>query len=471
MTTKEQVIRLENADEIRANLPLSGAILVAKLEGELQAGSALDIALVLVGNRRTTWSNVTPADLKGSCQGATHYVRGAMVGAFAMQTEAKAKTSSAVQIFGAGTSGNSSSAKSVSSRDGKIDDCKAATPDDPSPRAGCGVPVRLELIALQKAEAAAAEGDGDSESAGGSCPAGLTMSEGKCTTKQFAKCDPKDPSACDRACNEGSMSSCASLARMYAMGRGLTKNPAKAVVLAQKACEGGSGYGCWARAELYEHQDKDLAKAFEFDKRACDSGYANGCMTLGYGYSEGRWPGGVDELKAVTYAEKACNGGNQTACNNLGTYYQNGKGVAKSWSKAAGLFKRACDGGNLTACSNGGRLFLDAKGSTKDEALGFELLERGCKKHDQRACAEVGSCYEKGTGVKADLGRAVEIYTNTCNAKEHFRDGCYYLGRLYLSGKGVPKDKDKGLALLKKSCDAKEERACKKLAKVDAADD
>ena len=94
MTTKQEMIRLESSDEIKANLPLSGAVLVAKLSGELDTGSTLDIALVLVGKRRTTWAKASRSDLVGQCDGATHYVRGAMVGAFAMETGSKARVAS-----------------------------------------------------------------------------------------------------------------------------------------------------------------------------------------------------------------------------------------------------------------------------------------------------------------------------------------------------------------------------------------
>ena len=69
-----------STDEVQANLPLSGG----SIGGGLQRGSTLDIAMMLVGKKRTTKDGVTKEDLQGSCDGATHYVRGAMVGAFAM---------------------------------------------------------------------------------------------------------------------------------------------------------------------------------------------------------------------------------------------------------------------------------------------------------------------------------------------------------------------------------------------------
>ncbi len=90
VTRKEQVIELKNGDEIRANLPKTGALLGMKLEGDLERGASLDVALVMVGKERTRRNHATRADLVGDCNGATHFVRGAMIGAFAMATGSRA---------------------------------------------------------------------------------------------------------------------------------------------------------------------------------------------------------------------------------------------------------------------------------------------------------------------------------------------------------------------------------------------
>src|SRR5215467_4909817 len=42
---KEQLLELEDTDQIKANLPLSGVGLAAKLEGELARGSSLNLAM------------------------------------------------------------------------------------------------------------------------------------------------------------------------------------------------------------------------------------------------------------------------------------------------------------------------------------------------------------------------------------------------------------------------------------------
>src|SRR5262249_36633378 len=146
MTRREQVVRLANADEVAANLPLSGA----SISGELQRGATLDIAMMIVGKKRTTWDTPTRDDLKGSCDGASHFVRGAIVGAFAMGTGSEAKVRAAAEIFGASASAGSSSSKQTQNRDGDITDCQKATPDAPSAPPQCGAPIRLVLAPIGK---------------------------------------------------------------------------------------------------------------------------------------------------------------------------------------------------------------------------------------------------------------------------------------------------------------------------------
>src|SRR5690349_5370475 len=65
-STKEQVVRLEDAADLSLNLPLRGAGIAADLGGELGASMALDVALVTVGRRRTTRTSAMRAALKGS---------------------------------------------------------------------------------------------------------------------------------------------------------------------------------------------------------------------------------------------------------------------------------------------------------------------------------------------------------------------------------------------------------------------
>src|SRR5690606_8597226 len=56
VNTKEQVVRLLSSEEVQANLAADAAGILARLGGELGTTQALDVAIVMVGKRRTTWS-------------------------------------------------------------------------------------------------------------------------------------------------------------------------------------------------------------------------------------------------------------------------------------------------------------------------------------------------------------------------------------------------------------------------------
>src|SRR5687767_3225084 len=46
ITKKEQVVKLTNADEVKANLPLGGVGIAGKIGAEMNRGATLDVALV-----------------------------------------------------------------------------------------------------------------------------------------------------------------------------------------------------------------------------------------------------------------------------------------------------------------------------------------------------------------------------------------------------------------------------------------
>jgi TPR repeat protein len=419
MTTKQEMIRLESSDEIKANLPLSGAVLVAKLSGELDTGSTLDIALVMVGKRRTTWAKASRTDLVGQCEGATHYVRGAMVGAFAMETGAKAQVATVAEVFGSGASGGSNSSKSVRNQDGRLDACSSANPDSDAPPGQCGVPIRLELVPI---DAQASSGAG-AETVG-ACPEGMVHVAGKCTSKTTTAphlCKKGDLQDCTAQCDKGHAGSCYQLGLLYRGGLGVPRDDARALGLFDKACTGGSLMGCVSQGLQYQYgygTAKDFNKSLALFKRACDEGEEYGCL-------------------------------------NLGVVIERGEGAPKDDARAAQLYKHACNGGVATACVDVGRLTQrGAGGLTADDALAFHLFKRACDGRNGAGCAELGRCYEAGRGVTADLARAMDLYQHACDSKEEFADqACALLGKIYVEGRpGVPQDKDKGIGLLRPAC-------------------
>ena len=384
MTRKEQLVRLENADEVRANLPLSGV----SISAELDRGSTIDIAMIIIGKQRTTWEGPTAKDLKGKCEGATHYVRGAVVGAFAVDTGTRAKARAAAEVFGAGASTASSSKKDVKTKEGDMKACSNAKPSSDSAPDQCGAPIRLVLAPIEKA---ALKGPPDkpveekpkavAKAEEHECPAGMVYTDGKCTTPASApayQCKSGDESECKAQCDKGHAGSCGSLG----------------VILANK---------------------RDYAGGAAALKKACDGDDADGCTNLGMLHEKGLGMT-ADVAGAVKLFEKGCSGGDAVGCTELGRSYQLGNGgLTADLAKAAELYEQGCDGGNMVGCAFSGAAYLDGKGVTADPVKSAAFYKRACEGGHGESCGQVGEAYEVGRGVG----------TNAIIAEMMYRRGCF----------------------------------------------
>jgi TPR repeat protein len=410
MTTREQVVRLENADEVRANLPLTGV----KVMAEMQRGSTLDIAMVMIGKKRTTWSEPEHTDLKGKCDGATHYVRGATVGAFVLSKGTQAKVLAVAEIFGTENSGNSKSAKETMNRDGDPSDCAKAGPDATSPPAQCGAPIRLVLGPIAKAPAAekpeAAPAKSPVVTEATACPAGLVASGGKCTAPASApayQCQPGDAAECGAQCDKGHAGSCAVLGDLLA-----GSDPANAAVAFKKGCDGDVAAACAGLGRLTEKGQgvaADPKGAVNHYDKACKGGSAAGCGSLGRAYLSGTGVA-ADAARAFALSNQGCNGGDDESCRDAAQLYAQGKGVAKDAAKAAELHKRACDGNVGQSCLELAALYESGTQGVGKNAIIAEMLYRR-------------ACFHGSTEACVDLGR-LEFDRNPTEAKTFFDRGC-----------------------------------------------
>jgi uncharacterized protein len=147
-SVKEQVVRLESADELKANLPLGGLGIAAKLGADFQKGAVVDVAMMMVGKFRTTKSSATKSELKGECKGATHMVRGAIAGAFAVEKGTKVEAKAAAEVFGAGVGGKTGNSSDFKLKDGNVAACQKADPSASAPPTQCAALIRLDLVEL-----------------------------------------------------------------------------------------------------------------------------------------------------------------------------------------------------------------------------------------------------------------------------------------------------------------------------------
>lgn len=145
ITRKNDRVAIRSADELYATLPLTAV----ELEAKLAKAGELNIAMALVGNFEAQRARFDISELQGRCEGATHVIAAAQVGAFEFYAGSGAEIGTSVEVENvAGVGGRSSASREMLNQDGDATACETSTPGDASPPAQCGALLRLELTAL-----------------------------------------------------------------------------------------------------------------------------------------------------------------------------------------------------------------------------------------------------------------------------------------------------------------------------------
>lgn len=420
---KQQVIRLQDEDEIRANLPFSGNALAAQLKGDLERGATLDLATALVGNLTGSRISVSRQELNGRCQGATHFVRGANIGAFVMQSGERAAAATAAALFGASASAGSRSSRLARVEDGSVEACKESRADSTNPPRNCGALVRVRLLPISSetvtGPSAIDPNAAAAPKAESICPAGMVLQDEKCAkpaAQAAHECRADDVADCRAQCEKNQPASCARLARMLAKGKVGNADPLKATQLFQKACQGDQGDACsdlGIHFMLGKGVAPDPSQALKLFEKACQLGEANGCFNLGNLYYDGQGTE-KDRSKAFALFQQSCNAGKPAGCINVGNMYDDGDGVAPDSAKAFGLFKKACEGDAAIGCTNLAYMYAEGKSVAKDQAMALSLYEKSCRLGNGRGCEYAGARYTQGEGIAADPTKGAEFLRRAC---------------------------------------------------------
>jgi uncharacterized protein len=333
-TRREKKIEMSSSDEIAANLPVGGLTWLSDVGGKLDRESALVAQLVMVGKRSSAKKLAAKNELTGGCDGATHFVRAATVGAFVVAAGSKAELDASLKLVGKGASAGAKSSTKIEAQDGDLEACAKSSPDGKAPPDQCGAVVRIELEPIG---AAAAE---TPELAVATCAPGFAMADGACVRLDTPhQCTPGDAKDCAAQCDAGDAASCATLAVMHREGKGAAKDATKAVALGKKAC------------------DKDVT---------------TGCRVVG----------------SIPALDKACQAGDGGACVDLGIAKLADKKLS---ADAQYAFRRACyGGGEFEGCTWLGTLYLEGKGGmSKNPKMARPFFEKGCKEGSKKACDQL----------------------------------------------------------------------------------
>ncbi len=403
-----ELIQFESGDELQANMPARAG----ELGGKLSGGETWDLALVYSGKRRTAVREVTRSELSGNCTGATHFVRTAYLGGFAMARGKRGEAPGATALF--------KSAPAEQKR-GELKSCYSVGPDSAEPQENCSAALRLELRSI-------GEIDKDRDEAraieGGDCPSGTVMTAGKCVLKSGAyTCNPEDAAECEAQCSAGNAESCGNLGFLHFYGlRGAKHDHKRAAELFRRACDRGAHLGCWGQAYMHEYGLGGLAKDYtmsaELHQKACDAGEGRACHRLGVAYEVGR---GVPKStpQATHFYAKGCHGGDPQACASKG-YFEEKNG---SYPVMIQYYEMGCAGGSPLGCNNLGWAYQKGFGVPKDPMQAVKLYERACTKLGHKldeshgaglACTNIGIMYEEGVPGVVDGRRALAYYEQAC---------------------------------------------------------
>ncbi|MEZ4223625.1 MAG: tetratricopeptide repeat protein [Polyangiaceae bacterium] len=475
--SEERIIE-ENSD-LAATIPLSAA----EISAEMSQGLRLKLKYALVGRKGAPLPELERARLKGSCDGATHFVRAALLGAFEFGTATEGSVKGGAKVLGAGAEGSSRSARKMNRSAGALSACKAGS--DEAPPKDCENLVQLQLAPVVAKAGNDEGGDEGEEHAGNGqetanpCSTGYVLDKkGVCIRKSAAdayQCKDSDTAECEAQCEKGSAQSCYNAAvgqyRKVMVRDPQTKtariDPEKrkeaekaATAFYRKGCDGGHLASCNMLASaLTRGEDADRTAARELYSKACTGGYAGACLALA---SAAERPMLSDDPKAFKpsptsafrYTERACKLGNSYGCSQLAKRYIEGSGTLASPEKGIATLKQQCALGRTNMCVElATHLASDSKAVKKDPAEALKLFKAACERNYSSACVEAGKLMRTGAAGPKDAEGAGKFLDHACNNLRS-NAACVELGRMAHSGELGKKDDARALELFEKACPA-----------------
>lgn len=475
---KEQLLRLDGADELAANLPFSGG----RVSGSMNRDSSLDVALALVGQRVASRPQLGRAELRGDCASATHFVRAASVGAFVLKTGSAAQLQGAADVFAFASNGKSTSREAIVNRDGDLTACNATTADDPQAAPACSSLVRLELKAIAPGDLSSPPDPFLEQVTTNACPAGLAESAGKCGRPTPGKphlCEYGNAPDCRTQCGAGDAPSCTRLGLMHERGDGVSASPSAALSAYQKACESPTPHApaCGRLGLLLLIQPgaaNPPEAALHHLDQACQAGWMQACQAR---IEHFRAQPDLMTRDIIATAERACSGGNGGACTSFGWFLATGLASAAEpaegeklkpgppdHERATFFYRKGCSAGFGLGCTMLAQAYSKGLGVQQDETRAAEILQLACRTGVMSACNELSSYYFLGTGgVEKSDAKGIELLDRAC--QHGHTSSCFVLGLRYRKGVSVVKSEGKALEYLKKACDGGDKMGCEQMAK------
>jgi TPR repeat protein len=195
---------------------------------------------------------------------------------------------------------------------------------------------------------------------------------------------------------------CNQVASIYAEGRFVPADPAKAAHYFDRACELGNTEGCAHLAVAYFSTNLagtqvDIGRALsKLEQSAAASNDGRICCLIGYAYSTGRGLA-PNKAKARQFYEKGAALGVFEAWKTLAHMQLVGEGGATDHAAAAFWLQKAADARDGPSCLTLARLYHNGDGVPRDEQKAVALLERACALGIEPACLLLQESRKQGS--------------------------------------------------------------------------
>jgi TPR repeat protein len=159
------------------------------------------------------------------------------------------------------------------------------------------------------------------------------------------------------------------------------------------------------------------ARAAHFFNKACAFGNAEGCANFAVEYLFAKTAGVEGDItRALAMLEQACpQTTNGRICFIVGYACETGRTRAVDKAKARSLYSRGAALGDLEACKRAGRMAVLGEGGPVDPAAAIPWLQKAVDAQDGQSCLYLSKLYHLGEGVPQDEPRAVALLEKACN--------------------------------------------------------
>ena len=253
------------------------------------------------------------------------------------------------------------------------------------------------------------------------------------------------------------------LGDMYAKGRGVPQDKAKAACWYRKAALRGHDEAAFELGSMYAAGDgvpQDKAEVAYWYRKAAEQENVRAQWRLGNMYAAGD---GVpqDKAEAARWFYSMAKSGSVEAQWRLSNMYASGEGLPKDTEKALDWCVTAVERGAFL-----GPAYFDVRRVEKEAAEAAGWLRKLGEQGDAVAQYCLGFIHSGGEGLLRDRAEAARWFRKA--AEQGHAEAQWHLGNMLDTGEGVPQDRAEAAAWLRKAAEQGIVRARRRRGKVEA---